>query len=133
VEGSDEEGYYFYDGRNDDLIKVGMKDTGPYELEQILGLHQAVAESAVIAVRNPDEKASFKVFVRLREPFHASKKLTIEIENFVRAYFPAEIPLSGVVFMDELPRARSGMPLRSVLMARELGVPTVDPTRLKAQ
>ena len=39
----DEEGYYFYDGRNDSLIKVGMKDTGPYELEQILTGHQAVA------------------------------------------------------------------------------------------
>jgi len=126
----DEEGYFFYDGRNDDLIKVGMQDTGPYELEQILGLHQAVAESAVISVRTPDEKPTFKVFVRLKEPFHASKRLSIEIENFVRAYFPADIPLSEVVFMDELPRTRSGMPLRSVLMARELGVPSGDPTRL---
>ena len=129
----DEEGYYFYDGRNDDLIKVGMKDTGPYELEQILTGHQAVAESAVIAVKAPDEKASFKVFVRLREPFHASKKLSIEIENFIRTNLTQEVPLSGVVFMEELPRARSGMPLRSVLMARELGVPSGDPTKLKAE
>ena len=129
----DEEGYYFYDGRNDDLIKVGMKDTGPYELEQILTGHQAVAESAVIAVKAPGEKASFKVFVRLREPFHASKKLSIEIENFIRTNLTQEVPLSGVVFMEELPRARSGMPLRSVLMARELGVPSGDPTKLKAE
>lgn len=129
----DEEGCFFYDGRNDDLIKVGMRDTGPYELEQILCLHQAVAESAVIALRSPDEKPSFKVFVRLKEPFHASKRLSIEIENFLRTYLTAEIPLSGVVFMDELPRTRSGMPLRSVLMARELGVPSGDPTKLKNQ
>lgn len=129
----DEEGYFFYDGRNDDLIKVGLKDTGPYELEQILNGHQAVAESAVIAVRAPDEKAAFKVFVRLREPFHASVKLAVEIENFLRTNLTPDVPLSGVVFMDELPRARSGMPLRSVLMARELGVPIGDPTKLKAQ
>jgi len=126
----DEEGYYFYDGRNDDLIKVGLQDTGPYELEQILGLHQAVAESAVISMRAPDESPTFKVFVRLKEPFQASKRLSIEIENFLRAYFPPDLPLSGIVFMDELPRTRSGMPLRSVLMAGELGVPSGDPTRL---
>jgi len=102
-------------------------------LEQILTGHQAVAESAVIAVKAPGEKASFKVFVRLREPFHASKKLSIEIENFIRTNLTQEVPLSGVVFMEELPRARSGMPLRSVLMARELGVPSGDPTKLKAE
>jgi acetyl-CoA synthetase len=129
----DEEGYYFYDGRNDDLIKVGMRDTGPYELEQILGLHQAVAESAVISVRTPEEKATFKAFVRLKEPFHASTRLAVEITNFVRANFTPEIPLSGVVFMDELPRTRSGMPLRSVLMARELGLPSGDSTKLSDQ
>ncbi|MEW6140673.1 MAG: AMP-binding protein [Thermodesulfobacteriota bacterium] len=129
----DEEGYYFYDGRNDDLIKVGTQDTGPYELEQILGLHQAVAESAVISVKAPDEKPAFKIFVRLKEPFHASQRLSLEIENFLRAYFPPDIPLAGVVFMDDLPRTRSGKPLRSVLIAQELGVPSGDPTRLSDQ
>jgi acetyl-CoA synthetase len=127
----DEEGYFFYDGRNDDLIKVGTKDTGPYEVEQILSLHQAVAESVVISVRTPEGKATFKAFVRLKEPFSASKRLGIEITTFVRAGFTPEIPLSEVVFMDELPRTRSGVPLRSVLMARELGVPAGDPANLR--
>jgi acetyl-CoA synthetase len=127
----DEEGYYFYDGRNDDLIKVGLRDTGPYEVEQILALHQAVAESVVISVRTPEGKASFKAFVRIKEGFTGSKRLNIEIQNFVRANFTPEIPLSEIVFMDELPRTRSGLPLRSVLIARELGVPSGDPMRLR--
>jgi acetyl-CoA synthetase len=129
----DEDGYYFYDGRNDDLIKVGMRDTGPYEVEQILGLHQAVAESIVISVRTPSGKATFKAFVRLKEPFAASKRLGIEITSFVRANFTPEIPLSEIVFMDELPRTRSGVPLRSVLIARDLGVPSGDPTNLREE
>lgn len=126
----DEDGYYYYDGRNDDLIKVGMRDTGPYEVEQILGLHQAVAESAVISVRAPDGRANFRAFVRIKEGFTASKRLNLEIRNFVRANFTPEIPLSEIVFMDKLPRTRSGVPLRSVLIARELGLPSGDVSQL---
>lgn len=127
----DEEGYYYYDGRNDDLIKVGLKDTGPYEVEQILALHQAVAESVVISVRTPDGKATFKAFLRVKDGFTPSARLNIEIKTFVRANFTPEIPLSEIVFMEELPRTRSGILLRNVLMARELGVPSGDQTRLK--
>jgi len=123
---TDEEGYFYFDGRNDDLIKVGIRDMGPYELEQILGLHQAVAEAMVIAVRAPDGKANFRAFVRVKEGFTASKRLNLEIRNFVRASFSPEIPLAEIVFMDELPRARSGIPLRSMLIARERGLPAGD-------
>lgn len=121
---TDEEGYYYFDGRNDDLIKVGIRDMGPYELEQILGLHQAVAEAKVIAVRGLDGKANFRAFVRVKDGFTPSKRLNLEIRNFVRASFSPEIPLSEIVFMDELPRARSGIPLRSMLIAKERGLPT---------
>ncbi|MEW6532235.1 MAG: AMP-binding protein [Thermodesulfobacteriota bacterium] len=124
---TDEEGYYYFDGRNDDLIKVGIRDMGPYELEQILGLHQAVAEAKVIAVRGLDGKANFRAFVRVKDGFTPSKRLNLEIRNFVRASFSPEIPLSEIVFMDELPRARSGIPLRSMLIAKERGLPTGDP------
>ncbi len=127
----DEEGYLYHDGRNDDLIKVGLKDTGPYEVEQILALHQAVAESVVIAIRTPDGKANFKAFVRLKEAFTPSRRLNVEIKHFVRANFTPEIPLAEIVFMEDLPRTRSGTLLRNVLRARELGVPSGDPTKLK--
>lgn len=126
----DEDGYYYYDGRNDDLIKVGMRDTGPYEVEQILGLHQAVAESVVISVRAPDGRANFRAFVRVKEGFTPSNRLNLEIRNFVRANFTPEIPLSEIVFMDKLPRTRSGVPLRNVLIARELGLPSGDVSQL---
>lgn len=126
----DEDGYYYYDGRNDDLIKVGMRDTGPYEIEQILSLHQAVAESAVISVRAPDGRTYFRAFVRVKDGFTPSKRLNLEMRNFVRANFTPEIPLSEIVFMEKLPRTRSGVPLRNVLIAQELGLPSGDVSQL---
>lgn len=127
----DEDGYFYHDGRNDDLIKVGQRDTGPYEVEQIIGLHPAVAEAVAISVRSVDGKAMFKGFVRVKDGFTASKRLNLEIKNFVKGNFSPEIPVAEIVFLDELPKTRSGILLRRVLMARELGVPSGDPTQLK--
>jgi len=128
---TDEDGYFYHDGRNDDLIKVGQRDTGPYEVEQILSLHPSVAEAVAISVRSLNGKAGFKAFVRVKDGFTPSKRLNIEIKHFVKANFSPEIPLTEIVFLDELPRTRSGALLRRVLMARELGVPSGDPSRLK--
>ncbi|MEI7450116.1 MAG: AMP-binding protein [Desulfomonile sp.] len=127
----DEHGYYYHQGRNDDLIKLGQRDTGPYEVEQVLSLHQAVAEAVAISVRSGTENPMFKAFVRIKKGFTASKRLNLEIKNFVKANFTPEIPLSEVVFLDELPKTRSGILLRRVLEARDLGVPSGDHTKLE--
>jgi len=127
----DEHGYYYHQGRNDDLIKLGQRDTGPYEVEQVLSLHQAVAEAVAISVRSGTENPMFKAFVRIKKGFTASKRLNLEIKNFVKANFTPEIPLSDVVFLDELPKTRSGILLRRVLEARDLGVPSGDHTKLE--
>ncbi|MCX5862804.1 MAG: AMP-binding protein [Deltaproteobacteria bacterium] len=127
----DEHGYYYHQGRNDDLIKLGQRDTGPYEVEQVLSLHQAVAEAVAISVRPSTENPSFKAFIRIKKGFTPSKRLNLEIKNFVKANFTPEIPLSEVVFLDELPKTRSGILLRRVLEARDLGVPSGDPSKLE--
>jgi acetyl-CoA synthetase len=127
----DENGYYYHQGRNDDLIKVGQRDTGPYEVEQVLSLHQAVAEAVAISTSSPAGRPTFKAFVRLKSGYTASKRLNLEIKNFVKACFSPEIPLSEIIFMDELPKTRSGILLYSALMAQELGLPIGDASKLQ--
>ena len=127
----DEHGYYYHQGRNDDLIKVGQRDTGPYEVEQVLSLHQAVAEAVAISTSSPAGRPTFKAFVRLKSGYTASKRLNLEIKNFVKASFSPEIPLSEIVFLDELPKTRSGILLYRALMAQELGLPIGDPSKLQ--
>jgi len=127
----DEDGYYYHQGRNDDLIKVGQRDTGPYEVEQVLSLHQAVAEAVVISTSSPVGRATFKAFVRLKSGYTSSNRLNLEIKNFVKANFSPDIPLSEIVFLDELPKTRSGIMLQRALMARELGLPIGDPRNLQ--
>jgi len=127
----DEDGYFYHDGRNDDLIKVGQRDTGPYEVEQIIALHPAVAEAVAISVRSADGKSTFKGFVRVKDGYTPSKRLNLEIKNFVKGNFSPEITVTEIIILDELPKTRSGVLLRRVLMARELGVPSGDPTKLK--
>lgn len=127
----DEHGYYYYQGRNDDLIKLGQRDTGPYEVEQVLSLHPAVAEAVAISVRSGVENPSFKAFVRIKKGFTPSRRLNLEIKNFVKVNFTPEIPLYEIVFLDELPKTRSGILLRRVLEARDLGIPSGDHTKLE--
>ncbi len=127
----DADGYYYYSGRNDDLIKVGQRDMGPYEVEQILSRHPAVAEAATISVRASGGNPAFTVFIRLKEGFTPSRRLKLEIKTFVKAGFSPEIPLSDVVFSDELPRTRSGRILERALLARELGLPIGDTGKLR--
>ncbi len=127
----DEDGYLYHQGRNDDLIKVGQRDTGPYEVEQVLALHQAVAEAVVISSSSPEGRPVFKAFVRLKKGFTASRRLNLEIKTFAKANFSPDMPLSEIVFLDELPKTRSGILLQRVLMARELGLPIGDTSNLR--
>ena len=127
----DLDGYYYHNGRNDDLIKVGQRDMGPYEVERIICLHQAVAEAATISVRPPGGYPEFRVFVRVKDGITPSGRLKLEIKNFVKASFSPEIPLNDIVFSDELPRTRSGMILQRALLAKELGLPIGDTGKLR--
>lgn len=115
----DEDGYIWFLGRADDVIKTSGERLGPFEVESALIEHPAVAESAVVG--KPDELRGeiVKAFIVLRPGNLPSERLREDITNFVRvrlAYYayPREIE-----FVDSLPKTRSGKIMRRVLKAKE--------------
>jgi len=127
----DEDGYFFHQGRNDDLVKVGDKLVGPFEVEQVLCRHPAVVEAAVISKMSRPLQPYVKAFVTIDQGFTPSARLSQEIKEFVKANLSSELPLLEVAFLKELPKTRSGRILRRVLRARELGLPTGDPSNMR--
>jgi acetyl-CoA synthetase len=127
----DEDGYIWFLGRADDVIKTSGERLGPFEVESALIEHPAVAESGVIG--KPDELRGeiVKAFIVLRPGFTPSDKLKEDITHFVKtrlAYYayPREIE-----FVESLPKTRSGKIMRRVLKAKELGQPLGDISMLE--
>jgi len=127
----DEEGYFWFLGRADDVIKTSGERLGPFEVESALIEHPAVAEAGVIG--KPDELRGeiVKAFITLRPGYAPSDELKDEITHFVRtrlAYYayPREIE-----FVSSLPKTRSGKIMRRVLKAKELGQPLGDLSTLE--
>jgi acetyl-CoA synthetase len=130
----DEEGYYYHQGRNDDLLKVGGdKVIGPYEVEQVLSMHPAVQEAAVISKGgDPGTGKSFvKAFITISENFAPSARLNHEIKAFLKTNLSSDIIVKDLAFLEKIPKTTSGKVLRRVLRAGELGLPGGDPLRLK--
>ncbi|MCF8025175.1 MAG: AMP-binding protein [Desulfobacteraceae bacterium] len=130
----DEEGYFYHQGRNDDLLKAGDdKVVGPFEIEQVLCMHPAVAEAGVISKgRGPGRGVSYlKAYVALKKGYTASNRLNYEIRAFLSVNLSSELLVRELVFIDELPKTRSGKLLRRVLRAWELGLPGGDPSRMQ--
>ena len=122
----DEEGYIYHQGRNDDLIKAGGNQViGPYEIENVLSMHPAVMEAAVIAMGSaPGEGVSYlKAFIVLTPGLTPSVRLGMEIKAYVKANLSSDVILQDIEFMDDLPKTRSGKLLRRILRAKELGLP----------
>jgi acetyl-CoA synthetase len=117
----DNEGYYWFIGRDDDVINTGGHLVSPFEVESALLEHPAVGESAVTS--RPDEinMEVVKAFITLKPGFTAGPDLELEIMNFIRKKLsPLAMP-QAVEFMDILPKTRSGKIMRRVLHAREWG------------
>ena len=127
----DEDGYFYHLGRNDDLIKVGQQMIGPFEVEHVLCRHPAVAEAAVISKTTNANEVQIKAFLTLSPGQTPSARLGQEIQEFVRANLSSDIPLADVIFLDQLPKTKSGKLLRRVLRARELGLPVGDPLQMR--
>jgi acetyl-CoA synthetase len=130
----DDEGYYYHQGRTDDLIKVGgFKMIGPYEIEHVLYMHPAVAEAAVISKGGDpgSGKSTVKAFIMLNPTFSPSTRLSQEIKAFLRANLSQEVMVRDISFIDQIPKTRSGKILRRVLRAMELGLPAGRATNLK--
>ena len=115
----DEDGYFWFVGRDDDVIISAGYRIGPFEVESALLEHPAVAESAVVASPDDDRGAVVKAFVVLAEGFSASDALILELQQFVKqATAPYKYPRK-VEFIAELPKTVSGKIRRVELRAAE--------------
>jgi acetyl-CoA synthetase len=119
----DADGYYWFVGRADDLIKSSGHLIGPFEVESALIEHPAVAEAAVIGL--PDETAGevVKAYVALNPGFEPSDDLERDIRGHARKRLGPAVAPREIAFRQSLPKTRSGKIMRRLLKARELGLP----------
>jgi acetyl-CoA synthetase len=117
----DEDGYYWFVGRDDDVINTAGHLVGPFEIESALLEHPAVAESAAVGKPDPVNMEVVKAFIALKPGYEATKMLELEIMNFVRKKLSALAMPQDVEFVPTLPRTRSGKIMRRVLRAKEWG------------
>ena len=117
----DNEGYFWFVGRDDDVINTGGHLVSPFEVESALLEHQAVGESAVVAKPDEVNMEVVKAFITLKPGFTPSPDLELEIMNFIRKKLsPLAMP-QAIEYMDKLPKTRSGKIMRRLLHAKEWG------------
>ncbi|MCK6481282.1 MAG: AMP-binding protein [Planctomycetaceae bacterium] len=122
----DEDGYFWFVGRDDDVINTGGHLVGPFEIESALLEHPAVAESAAVSKPDPVNMEVVKVFVTLKPGYEPSDDLELEIMNRIRRKLsPLAMP-QEIQFVDSLPKTRSGKIMRRVLRAKEWNEPVGD-------
>jgi len=126
----DPDGYYWFVGRDDDVINTGGHLVGPFEIESALLEHPAVAESAAVATPDPVNMEVVKAFVTLKPGFAGGPDLELEIMNYVRKKLsPLAMP-QQIEFVSTLPKTRSGKIVRRILRAKEFGEPVGDTSTL---
>lgn len=127
----DAEGYFWFLGRADDVIKSSGHLVGPFEVESALMEHPAVVEAAVIGV--PDETAGqlIKAFVTLHQGHAPDEAMRRNLLGHARKRLGPAVAPKFIEFLDQLPKTRSGKVLRRLLRARELGLPEGDLSTLE--
>jgi acetyl-CoA synthetase len=126
----DADGYYWFVGRADDVIKTAGHLVGPFEVESTLMEHPAVVEAGVIGVPDPVAGNLLKAFVTLRPGFEPGDALAADLLAFGRRRLGSVAPRE-IAFDQALPHTRSGKVMRRLLKARELGLPLGDLSTLE--
>ncbi len=122
----DSDGYFWFMGRDDDVINTGGHLVGPFEIESALLEHPAVYESAAVAKPDPVNMEVVKAFVTLKRGYEPSDDLELEIMNHIRKHLsPLAMP-QEIEFVDSLPKTRSGKIVRRVLRCKEFNEPVGD-------
>lgn len=122
----DEDGYYWFQGRVDDVIMTAGERVGPFEVESKLVEHEAVAEAGVIGKPDPVRGEIIKTFVALRQGYEPSDELKEDIRKYVKEGLSAHAAPREIEFKDKLPKTRSGKIMRRVLKAWELDLDAGD-------
>ncbi len=127
----DNEGYFWFIGRDDDVINTAGHLVSPFEVESALLEYPGVGESAVVAKPDEVNMEVVKAFISLKPGFTPSKDLELEIMNFTRKKLSALAMPQEIEFMDKLPRTRSGKIMRRLLHAKEWGEEIGDTSTLE--
>ncbi len=129
----DAEGYYWFVGRADDVIKSAGHLIGPFEVESALMEHPAVAEAGVIGIPDPTAGEVVKAYVALKAGFDSSDALRKELLGHARSRLGPAVAPKDIAFRQNLPKTRSGKIMRRLLKARELGLPEGDISTLESE
>jgi acetyl-CoA synthetase len=128
----DGEGYFWFLGRADDVIKSAGHLIGPFEVESALMEHPAVAEAGVIGKPDPIVGEVVKAFVALNPGYEPSEALRRDLLGHARRRLGAAVAPKEIDFRRNLPKTRSGKIMRRLLKARELGLPEGDLSTLES-
>jgi acetyl-CoA synthetase len=127
----DNEGYFWFVGRDDDVINTAGHLVGPFEIESALLEHKAVAESAAVGKPDPVNMEVVKAFIALKPGFEPSGDMELDIMNFIRKRLsPLAMP-QEIEFVPSLPKTRSGKIMRRLLRAKEWGEEIGDTSTLE--
>ncbi|SFB31205.1 acetyl-CoA synthetase [Lentibacillus halodurans] len=127
----DEDGYFWFQGRLDDVINTSGERVGPFEVESKLIEHPAVAEAGVIGKPDPERGEIIKAFITLNEGYEDSEELLEDIRQFVKTGLSAHAAPRELEIKDAIPKTRSGKIMRRLLKSWELGLPTGDTSTLE--
>ncbi|MEA3476386.1 MAG: acetate--CoA ligase [Candidatus Cloacimonadota bacterium] len=127
----DKDGYFWFVGRDDDVINTGGHLVSPFEVESALLEHEAVAESAVVAKPDEINMEVVKAFVHLNPGYEASPELELKIMNFIRKKLSPFAMPQEIEYVDSLPKTRSGKIMRRILHAKEWGEEIGDTSTLE--
>jgi len=127
----DEDGYFWFVGRTDDVINTAGHLVGPFEVESVLIEHPAVVEAGVIGAPDPVAMEIVKAFVALKDGVEATEELRRDIMRFARKKLAAAVAPRKIEFLPSLPKTRSGKIMRRLLKARDQGLPEGDTSTLE--
>ena len=127
----DGDGYFWFVGRKDDVIKTAGHLIGPFEVESVLIRHPAVAEAGIIGKPDPVAGTIIKAFVSLNPGQEGGEALERELIGFCRKHLGPAVAPKEIAVLDTLPKTRSGKIMRRLLKARELGLPEGDTSTLE--
>ena len=127
----DDEEYFFFISRADDVINTAGHLVGPFEVESVLMEHPAVAEAGVIGKPDPIAMEVVKAFVSLKEGYKPVDDLKDDIQKFVMKRLSTAAAPREIDFIDSLPKTRSGKIMRRLLKAKEMGLPLGDTSTLE--
>ena len=127
----DADGYFWFIGRADDIIKTSGHMVGPFEVESTLMRHPMVAEAAVIGKPEPAIGELVKAFVVLKFGNSPNEETRMNIMGFARKELGPAVAPKEIEFVDNIPKTRSGKILRRLLKAKEFGLPEGDISTLE--